>query len=36
MLDMNAGGLAGDKWEFLLWNVMLLLGFRAGVFFFLG
>lgn len=35
VLDINAGGLAGDKWDFLTHNVGLLVAFRIGVFFFL-
>lgn len=35
VIDTNAGGLSGDKWHFLLHNLILLLVFRACVFFFL-
>eukprot|EP00903_Cladosiphon_okamuranus_P008855 g8479.t1 len=35
VLDMNAGGLSGDKWTFLGHIVALIVVFRAGVFFFL-
>lgn len=35
VVDTNAGGLEGSKWEFLGHNLALLLMFRVGVFFFL-
>lgn len=35
VLDINAGGLAGNKWTFLGHIVALIVVFRAGVLFFL-
>lgn len=35
VLDINAGGLSGNKWNFLGHIIALIVVFRAGVFFFL-
>ncbi|CAM9511546.1 unnamed protein product, partial [Ectocarpus sp. 12 AP-2014] len=35
VLDINAGGLSGNKWNFLGHTIALIVVFRAGVFFFL-
>ncbi|CAM9299488.1 unnamed protein product, partial [Hapterophycus canaliculatus] len=35
VLDINAGGLAGNKWDFLGHTIALIIVFRLGIFFFL-